>query len=87
MTLVKFEARLTAVNPLLETGDAIRGRGLTVPDRRAFELVGGKFNLTDVAARVGLGQLQRLDEFNAERRSIEKLVLDAYLLQGDDTGL
>ncbi|HEX6827377.1 MAG TPA: DegT/DnrJ/EryC1/StrS aminotransferase family protein, partial [Burkholderiales bacterium] len=29
---------------------------------------GGKFNLPDVCARVGLGQLKRLDEFNARRR-------------------
>jgi dTDP-4-amino-4,6-dideoxygalactose transaminase len=37
-------------------------------DGMEVELVGGKFNLTDVAARVGLGQLPRLDEFNAQRR-------------------
>lgn len=33
-------------------------------------LAGGKSNLTDVAARVGLGQLARLDEFNATRRRL-----------------
>jgi dTDP-4-amino-4,6-dideoxygalactose transaminase len=31
---------------------------------------GGKANLSDVAARVGLGQLARLEEFNAKRREI-----------------
>jgi dTDP-4-amino-4,6-dideoxygalactose transaminase len=31
---------------------------------------GGKANLSDVAARVGLGQLARLEEFNARRRQI-----------------
>ena len=31
---------------------------------------GGKANLSDVAARVGLGQLARLEEFNARRREI-----------------
>lgn len=31
-------------------------------------LPGGKSNLSDVAARVGLGQLPRLDDFNARRR-------------------
>ncbi len=31
---------------------------------------GGKANLSDVAARVGLGQLARLEEFNAKRRQI-----------------
>ena len=29
---------------------------------------GGKYNLTDVAAAVGIGQLRRLDEFTARRR-------------------
>lgn len=31
---------------------------------------GGKFNLPDVNARVGLAQLARLDEFNAQRRAL-----------------
>jgi dTDP-4-amino-4,6-dideoxygalactose transaminase len=31
---------------------------------------GGKANLSDVAARVGLGQLARLEEFNARRRQL-----------------
>jgi dTDP-4-amino-4,6-dideoxygalactose transaminase len=34
------------------------------------EVAGGKFNLTDVAARVGLGQLPHLDAFNAKRRAL-----------------
>ena len=33
-------------------------------------VAGGKFNLPDVAARVGLGQLKHLDAFNAKRRSL-----------------
>ena len=38
----------------------------------AFDTVvaGGKANLSDVAARVGLGQLARLEEFNARRREL-----------------
>jgi dTDP-4-amino-4,6-dideoxygalactose transaminase len=31
---------------------------------------GGKYNLTDVAAAVGLGQLRRLEEFNDRRREL-----------------
>lgn len=42
-------------------------------DGMEVEVVGGKFNLTDVAARVGLGQLPRLDEFNARRRELARL--------------
>ncbi len=41
-------------------------------DGMEVELVGGKFNLTDVAARVGLGQLPHLDEFNARRRELAR---------------
>jgi len=33
-------------------------------------LAGGKYNLSDVAAAVGLGQLQRLEKFNARRRAL-----------------
>ncbi len=33
-------------------------------------LPGGKCNLSDVAAAVGLGQLRRLEEFNARRRAL-----------------
>ena len=35
-------------------------------------LLGGKSNLTDVAARVGLGQLARLDEFTRRRRELAR---------------
>jgi hypothetical protein len=37
------------------------------------ELAGGKSNLTDVAAAVGLAQLRRLDAFNARRRELAAL--------------
>jgi hypothetical protein len=36
------------------------------------DLVGGKFNLTDVAARIGLGQLRRLAEFTDKRRALAR---------------
>jgi dTDP-4-amino-4,6-dideoxygalactose transaminase len=41
-------------------------------DGMEVELAGGKFNLTDVAARVGLGQLPHLDEFTARRRELAR---------------
>jgi dTDP-4-amino-4,6-dideoxygalactose transaminase len=43
-------------------------------------LAGGKYNLSDVAAAVGLGQLKRLEEFNARRRA---LVARYYELWGE----
>jgi dTDP-4-amino-4,6-dideoxygalactose transaminase len=39
-------------------------------DRFEVEFPGGKANLSDVAARVGLGQLPHLDTFNAKRRAL-----------------
>ncbi|HVE10644.1 MAG TPA: DegT/DnrJ/EryC1/StrS aminotransferase family protein [Paraburkholderia sp.] len=36
------------------------------------DLLGGKYNLTDVAARVGLGQLRRLTAFTAQRRKLAR---------------
>jgi len=40
------------------------------PDGFDTLLAGGKYNLSDVAAAVGLGQLKRLEEFNARRRAL-----------------
>jgi len=34
------------------------------------DVLGGKFNLTDIAAAIGLGQLKRLDEFTIRRREL-----------------
>ncbi len=46
-------------------------------DGMEVDLVGGKFNLTDVAARVGLGQLERLDEFTQRRIALARLYFQA----------
>lgn len=45
-------------------------------DGMEVEIAGGKFNLTDVAARVGLGQLPHLDEFNAKRRELARVYFE-----------
>lgn len=47
-------------------------------DGMEVEIVGGKFNLTDVAARVGLGQLPRIDEFNAKRRELVRVYFELF---------
>jgi dTDP-4-amino-4,6-dideoxygalactose transaminase len=41
-------------------------------DGLEVEVAGGKFNLTDVAARVGLGQLPHLARFNARRAELAR---------------
>ena len=47
-------------------------------DGMEVELVGGKYNLTDVAARVGLGQLPYLEEFTSKRRALAKHYFDVF---------
>ncbi len=41
-------------------------------DGMDVEVVGGKFNMTDVAARVGLGQLPHLEAFTEKRRVLAR---------------
>ena len=48
----------------------LQGVVRTGSDGMDVEILGGKSNLTDVAARVGLGQLARLDEFTRLRREL-----------------
>ena len=54
----------------------LQGVVRTGQDGMEVELVGGKFNLTDVAARVGLGQLPHLDAFNAQRAELVKIYFE-----------
>jgi dTDP-4-amino-4,6-dideoxygalactose transaminase len=39
---------------------------------------GGKHNLTDIAARIGIGQLERLEEFTARRRALARLYFEHF---------
>ena len=47
-------------------------------DGMEVELVGGKFNMTDVAARIGLGQLPHLDEFTGKRRELATAYFEEF---------
>ena len=40
------------------------------------DVLGGKWNLTDIAAAIGLGQLKRLEEFTARRRQLAQAYFD-----------
>jgi dTDP-4-amino-4,6-dideoxygalactose transaminase len=51
-------------------------------DGMEVDLVGGKFNLTDVAARVGLGQLQQLASFNTRRRALARMYFAEFESSG-----
>lgn len=56
-------------------------------DGMDVEILGGKFNLTDVAARVGLGQLVRLDEFTGQRRNLAREYLKQFAALSLNLGL
>jgi dTDP-4-amino-4,6-dideoxygalactose transaminase len=47
-------------------------------DGMEVDVVGGKFNLTDVAARVGLGQLPQLAAFNERRRALARAYFKGF---------
>lgn len=57
-------------------------------DGMEVELAGGKFNLTDVAARVGLGQLPHLADFTARRRDLARAYFGEFdALAAEEIGL
>lgn len=47
-------------------------------DGMDVDVIGGKFNLTDVAARIGLGQLEHLAEFTDRRRHLARLYFACF---------
>jgi dTDP-4-amino-4,6-dideoxygalactose transaminase len=60
----------------------LQGVVRTGHDGMEVELAGGKFNLTDVAARVGLGQLPHLAAFNARRHELARQYFRAFAERG-----
>lgn len=74
--------------------ERLRFHGIERDDNGDMDVLeaGGKYNLTDVAACVGLGQLCRLEQFNQRRRSLaaryfERLKTDPAMLlpaRGDE---
>ena len=42
------------------------------------DLLGGKYNLTDVAARVGLGQLKHVERFTEQRRELARAYFESF---------
>jgi hypothetical protein len=47
-------------------------------DGMDVDVVGGKFNLTDVAARIGLGQMKRIAEFTDRRRALARRYFECF---------
>lgn len=66
--LVLPDASLTGLCEKLRLQGVVR-----LPDgSMEVDVAGGKFNLTDIAAAIGLGQLRHLDEFTARRRALAR---------------
>jgi dTDP-4-amino-4,6-dideoxygalactose transaminase len=55
----------------------LQGVTRTGLDGMDVDVLGGKFNLTDVAARVGLGQLPHLERFLEQRRALARTYFEA----------
>ena len=66
------------VDPALVERYRLQGVARSGFDGMEVDVLGGKFNLTDVAARVGLGQLKHLDEFTARRRLLARHYFDCF---------
>ncbi len=50
-----------------------------LPDgNQEVEVAGGKHNLTDVAARIGLGQMKQLEGFTARRRALARRYFERF---------
>jgi dTDP-4-amino-4,6-dideoxygalactose transaminase len=56
----------------------LQGVVRTGDDGMDVEVAGGKANLTDVCARIGLGQLLRLEEFTARRRFLARRYFEHF---------
>ncbi len=72
--ITTIEGGALVVNDAAEAARAeqyrLQGVVRTGADGMDVDVAGGKFNLTDVAARVGLGQLPHLERFTAQRRAL-----------------
>ena len=60
--------------------DQLRFHGIVKDDAGNQDVVvpGGKYNLSDVAARVGIGQLAQLDAFNEKRKLLAEHYFDCW---------
>lgn len=60
--------------------EKLRLQGVTrFPDGTMdVDVLGGKANMTDIAAAIGLGQLKSLDAFNARRRELARLYFQHF---------
>jgi dTDP-4-amino-4,6-dideoxygalactose transaminase len=78
--LTTIEGGAVSIRNPAEIGllERLRFHGLQRGDDGAMDVLeaGGKYNLTDVAACVGLGQLRQLERFNRRRRALAARYFD-----------
>ena len=72
LTTIEGGALLMSDAAEVKLFEKLRFHGIVrLPDgTRDVDVAGGKFNLPDVNARIGVGQLARLEEFNTARRAL-----------------
>ncbi len=72
MTTIEGGALLMSDETQVKLFEKLRFHGIVrLPDgTRDVDVAGGKFNLPDVNARLGLSQLAQLEQFNAARRAL-----------------
>jgi len=60
--------------------EKLRLQGVTRDSDGTYDcdVLGGKANLTDIAAAIGLGQIRQLDRFNARRRELARHYFKAF---------
>jgi dTDP-4-amino-4,6-dideoxygalactose transaminase len=66
------------IDPKLCERYRLQGVARSGLDGMEVDVVGGKFNLTDVAAAVGLGQLKHLHAFTEQRRLLARHYFDCF---------
>ncbi len=83
ITTIEGGAVVTGDAAVLREVARMRFHGITRLEdgTRDVEVPGGKFNLSDVGARLGIAQLGRLDEFCARRRALAQRYFE--LLEAD----
>jgi hypothetical protein len=66
--------------------EKLRFQGVTRSgeDGMEVDVLGGKANLTDIAARIGLGQLPRLAEFTEKRRALARRYFERWDVAGSE---
>jgi dTDP-4-amino-4,6-dideoxygalactose transaminase len=74
ITTTEGGALVLPADELIPLAEKLRLQGITRSgeDGMDCDVLGGKANLTDVAARIGLGQLTRLNEFTQRRKHLAK---------------